>query len=171
MIFLIEQRFIDALLDLHKTLDGLQIEWAIGGDLGEALFGVQVDPNCIELITNKEGAYSLHDAISSYYPSEIEPKTTRLSREATLGNDTFPVYIRSHFFDFRVKDVDVKVHGNLQYRISDWEWGDPLEFEPQFVYITGYKTAILPLKLKYDLHNGLGWIDKAEKISRRIVQQ
>ena len=171
MIFLIEQRFIDALLDLHKTLDGLQIEWAIGGDLGEALFGVQVDPNCIELITNKEGAYSLHDAISSYYPSEIEYKTTKLSRDASWGNETFPVYTRSHFFCFRVKGVDVKIYGDLQYRISDWEWGDPLEFEPQFIYITGYKTAILPLKLKYELHNGLGWTDKAEKISRRIKQR
>jgi hypothetical protein len=171
MIFLIEQKFIDALLDLHKTLEGSKIDWAIGGDLGEALFGVQVDPEYIELITNKDGAYALHDAIPSYCPSEIEYKITRLSREASLGNENFPVYMRSYFFDFTVKGVTVKVYGGLQYRISDWEWGDPLEFEPQFVYVTGYKTAILPLRLKYELHNGLGWTDKAEKISCRIMQR
>jgi len=53
---IIEPQYIDALLFLHKRLTKNHVEWAVGGELGEALRTVQVRPDCIEIVTSKKGA-------------------------------------------------------------------------------------------------------------------
>lgn len=70
--------------------------------------------------------------------------------------------------DFNLDAVRVKVHGDLQFKVGSWDWGDKLEFTPDYVYVTGKKTAVVPLPFKYELYRSLGWADRAEKIRRAI---
>jgi hypothetical protein len=168
MIFLLEQRFIDALFDINETLKDSKIEWAIGGDLGEALLGVDIDPEFIEIVTTDDGVYSLHESVSKYHPSNVDTNIQQLPRNASIGEKTYPVYLRSLYFEFVVKNVNISVHGSMSYRINDWDWGDPLDFTPQFVYLGKYKSSVIPLSLKYELYNGLGWTDRAEKVSHHL---
>ena len=64
----------------------------------------------------------------------------------------------------RAATCTFKVHGDLQFKVDDWDWGDVLEFDPEYVYVVGAKIAVVPLSVKYELYRSLGWIDRVEKI-------
>ncbi len=166
VLAVIEPAYVDAILMLHKRLDKDHVTWAVGGDLGEALKTVQAQPDCLEIVTDRNGAAQIFLAFKGVVRKGVYFQTQRLNRNAMLGGKEYPVYARSYYFDFTICGVKVKVHGNLQYRVSDWEWGDKLEFTPEYVSVTGTRTAIVPLQVKYDIYQGLGWTDRAEKVSQ-----
>jgi hypothetical protein len=54
--------------------------------------------------------------------------------------------------------------------VGDWDWGDPIEFEPDYVNVVGVNVPIVPLKLKSELYTGLGWTDRAAKIHEAVMR-
>jgi hypothetical protein len=56
----------------------------------------------------------------------------------------------------------------MQYKINDWNWGDKLEFTPEYVNVTGVRIAVVPLEVKQEIYKNLGWTDKLEKIEPKI---
>jgi len=171
ILAVIDQPYVDALLTLHRKLAKQNIEWAVTGELGEALRTVQVKPDCIEIVTSKKGAAQIFLAVQEYSPTGVFFQTHQLPRNAELGGKEYPVYMRSHYFDFVVGGVKVKVYGDLQFKIADWDWGDKLEFTPEYIYVVGLKTAVVPLQVKYEIYQNLGWTDRAEKISQVITRR
>lgn len=157
-------KYIDALLILNGELKDKGIEWALGGDLGEALRTVHVEPDCIEVITSKEGAQNIHQAVKEHQPQEVEERTETLPRAAFIFGKEYPVKTRCSFFEFKINSVSVKVYGDLRYQIADWEWGDKIEFNPDYIYVISQKIPVTPLIVKYELYMGLGWKDRTEKI-------
>lgn len=170
VLAIIEQPYVNALLTLHKRLAKKNIEWAVSGDLGEALRTVQVKPDCIEIVTNKRGAAQIFLAVHEYGPAGVYFQTQKLPRNAKLGGKEYPVYVRSHFFDFVMEGVKVKVYGDLQFKISNWDWGDKLTFTPEHIYLVGLKTAVVPLSVKFELYKNLGWADRAEGIRQVMAR-
>jgi hypothetical protein len=164
----IEPAYIDAILQLHKKLAGKHIDWAVGGDLGEALRTVQVKPDCIEIITDKKGTSQIFLAVHGHDTKNVFFQTERYLRDAVLNGKEYALYLRSHYFKFSQGNITVKVFGDLQFRIGDGEWGDKLEFKPEYVYLVGAKTAVVPLQVKYQIYQSLGWADRAELISQVI---
>ena len=69
-------------------------------------------------------------------------------RNANINGIEYPIQVRSHYFDFFIGCLKVKVQGDMQYKINDWDWGDKLEFTPEYVNVTGVKIAIVPLQVK-----------------------
>ena len=62
----------------------------------------------------------------------------------------------------------------MQYKINDWDWGDKIEFTPEYVNVTGAKIAVVPLQVKYEIYQKMGWAEKVEKIEpiiRRRMQK
>jgi hypothetical protein len=165
---IIKKAFIDSLLAIHKKLKDSEAKWAVGGDLGEAMRRVEVEPDCIEILTNKEGVKEIFEKVKDHNPTEVKFLEQKLSRNAIIKGQDYPVYIRSHYFEFYINGVKVKVHGDLQFKVDDWDWGDVLEFDPEYVYIVGAKTAVVPLSVKSELYQSLGWIDRVEKIKIAI---
>jgi hypothetical protein len=170
LVTLIPLKYLDALLLLNSKLEGESFQWAISGKLGEALRTVHVDPDCVEIVTSKEGAKKIFQAVGEYHPQKFKLRTETLARPAVIGEKEYPVRIRSHFFGFDMSSVKVKVYGDLRFKIADWEWGDKLEFEPDYIYVVGQKMAVLPLQLGYYLYRGLGWIDRAEEV-RKVLSR
>ena len=162
----VEPVYIEVLLTIHKTLENKQIEWALGGEIGEALQTVQVEPDCIEIVTNKVGTEKIFSGVKQYNPKTIELQTNKLTRNAIINGIEYHIYVRSYYFDFFINCVKIKVHGDMQYKINDWDWGDKLEFTPDHVNVTGTKIPVVPLQLKYQIYQNIGWTDRAEKISR-----
>jgi len=166
LLIMVPTKFVLALLKLHEKLDDKDLEWAVGGDLGEALRTVRIEPDCIEILTSKEGAQKIRQAIADYSPRQIELLVQQLPRNASIQDNEYPVYLRSHYFEFYVNEIKVKVHGALQYKINGWDWGDVFQFKPDQVYVVEKKTDVVPLSDKYSLYTNLGWFDRAEKIRR-----
>ena len=164
-ITFIPQKYMEALLALHSKLDDKKIKWIIGGDLAERLRLVKVDPDCIEIITSAGGAHRINQAVQELKPQNVGLQTKQLSRKAVIGEGEFPVYARSHYFEFNLMDINVKVQGDLQFKVGNWEWGEVFDFDPDYVYVTGKKIAVTPLPIQYGFYQSLGWLDRAEKIS------
>ena len=162
----IDPTYIDALLTIHKRLAKTQVVWAVGGDMGEILKTVQVQPDCIEILTDCKGANDIFFAFKDLVPKDVLFQTQRVDRNAVIEGKEYPVYTRSYYFEFTANGAKVKVFGDLQYRIGDWEWGHKLEFVPDHVSIVGAKTAIVPLQIKQEIYQGLGWTNRAEKIEK-----
>jgi hypothetical protein len=162
--------YVNVLLALHKRLAKERVEWALGGELGEAFKTIQVEPDCIELITNKKGAAQIFLACKDLNPQGVYFQTQKLARNAIVEGKQYPVYVRSYYFDFMLSGIKVKVHGDLQYRIGSWEWGDKLEFAPEHISVVGVKTAVVPLQVKYEIYQGLGWKDRAEKVRQALTK-
>lgn len=170
VLTIVPQQYINALLMLQKKLDGKNIEWSVGGDLGEELATVDVNPDCVEILTSQEGAKQIALAVEEFKPSPLTFRTQKLARNAKIEAKEYPVYIRSYYCDFDIETAKVKVYGGLQYRIDDWDWGDKLEFTPEYISVVGDKIAIVPLHIKYELYQRLGWTDRAEKVKSVIMR-
>lgn len=168
VLAVIDPIYIDTLLTLHKKLQKEHIFWAIGGDLGENLRAVQVKPDCIEILTNRKGAAQIFMAFKEFSPKGVFFQTHRLERSAVIEKKEYPIFVRSYYFDFTLNGVKIKVYGDMQFKVGNWEWGDKLEFTPEHVSVVGAKTAIVPLQIKFELYQTLGWVDRAEKISQVI---
>ena len=173
-ISVVNTAYIEALMLLQKNLETKHVDWAVGGDLAEALEAIQVEPDCIEIVTSKEGAEQIFLVTMQYGPQPIEFLTVKLDRNAVINGIQRPIFLRSYFFDFFMRCVHVKVYGDMQYKINDWDWGDKLEFIPEYVNVTGAKIAVVPLQVKYEIYQKMGWAERAEKIEpiiRRRMQK
>lgn len=154
---------------LGGNLKDLKAKWAIGGDAGEIIKGVNVKTNHLEILTTKEGCEEICKLLAGYVtlpPSKVEKK---LQREADVDGKLYPVQVRSYYGELTINNVGVEVHGDEQIRVGEWEWGDPLDFEPDYSYVVREKVPIVPLRLKQELDLGLGWLDRLELISKAIM--
>jgi hypothetical protein len=168
-VIIIPPQYVSALLKLHEKFEGKNIEWSVSGDLGEALKGVRSKPDCIEIVTSKDGAQQIHESVEALNPEPIAYKVQQLPRNALIGSAEYPIYLRSYYFEFQVDEIKVKVQGDLQFDVNNWGWGDKFEFNPTSVYIVNKRTSIVPLDVKYELYKNLGWTDRMEKIRSVIA--
>jgi len=170
VVTLIPKPYIDALLAFNKMVEDRNVSWAVGGDMGEILRTVNVEPDCIEILTSEEGATQIWQSVQEYKPTEATLQTQLLQRPFKIEEKEFPVYVRSHYFEFNLNGIKIKIHGNLQYRIDRWDWGDPVEFKPDEIYVLNKKINVVPLPIKYEIYVYLRWTDRAEKISRVLLR-
>jgi len=164
-------KYVSALLKLHDAIGSQPVEWAVGGDLAEALETVRVEPDCIEILTTKGGAEQIHELVTAFSPTQVVVHVQSLPRRAQIDGAEYPIYTKSSYFDFDLDGVKVKVEGDLQFKVGNWDWGDKLEFQPDTIYVVGKKTSVVPLNIKHDLYLSLGWMDRAEKIRRVFENQ
>jgi hypothetical protein len=164
----IPQKYVTVLLILHYKLNDKNIKWIVSGDLSERLRIIKVDPDCIEIVTSKDGAEQIFQAVQEFNPQKVNFQTRQLTRNAMIAGEELPVYARSYYFEFNVKEVTVKVQGDLQFKVGNWDWGEVFDFDPEYVYVTGKKIALTPLRIQCEFYQMLGWNDRAEKIAQII---
>ena len=139
--------------------------WALGGDLAESLMGVQVRPTQIEILTDGVGLAKISGALSSYGATTVLVTERKLDREAEPDLTKYPVLERSSLSEFTYMGVRVRIHGDYQLKVGEWEWGDPLFFETESVNVLGLDVPLFPLSLKSEIYITLGWLDRATLIS------
>ena len=145
-------------------------KWAIGGDVGEVISGVNVQPNRIAILTTREGCDEITRKLAKF---QIEPSRIierELERDAKVDLKLLKVRIKSYAARFDIEGSRLDVHGDLRIKVGDWDWGDSLDFEPDYVYVVGVKVPIVPLKMKSELYTGLGWMDRVSKIHEAVMR-
>lgn len=166
----VEKKFVDAMLGITESLQNVDADWSLGGDVADAMRGVDIRPEYAELFTNEDGARKLHEVLWKYRPTELKLTEQRSSRDAHVNGTHYPVYLRSHFFECMVGDVRVKVHGDLQFKVGEWEWGDIIEYNPEPLYLVGVKVSIVPLTFRLELYRNLGWTDRVDAINAAVIK-
>src|SRR5712691_10830391 len=166
----VEPRFIAVLQILSQKLDGLQASWSLIGDLAEEVRGINAEPNQVDILTSKEGVEEIRDRLIKYSPTEIQFSENILTRAAAVEGKNYPVTVRSRKFEAKVDSVGVTIEGDLQIRVGEWEWGDPLEFEPEEVYVVGSRVPVIPLRLLSELYLELGWSDKLANVTMAMEE-
>ena len=168
VVSVIPKPYIDALTVLHEKLADVKTKWVINGDLAECMKVVQTEPNGIEIVTSKEGVQQINLALQEFHPPVPVMQLFQLSRSALIDGKEYPVYARSLYFDLELNGVAVKVLGDLQFKVGDWDWGDIYDFTPEYVYIVGKRFSVTPLNIKLQFYKSLGWVDKFEQIKQAM---
>ena len=78
--------------------------------------------------------------------------------------------IRSRFGELTIDNMPVEVYGDPQIKVGDWDWGDPIDYQPSHTYVVRQKVPIFPLRLKSELYLGLGWLDRIELITVALTR-
>jgi len=169
-LVVLSKPLLDATIMIGKTLMDCKNKWAIGGDVAEVISGVNVQPSHITILSTKDGCDEIARKFAKY---QLEPPHTverELDRDAIIELKLHKVRIKSYASRFDLEGSLLDVHGNLQIKVGEWDWGDPLDFDPDYVYVVGVKMPIVPLKMKSELYSGLGWTDRAIKIHEAVVR-
>lgn len=163
-LVVVSKPMLDVTTALGRLLMDCSAKWAIGGDLGEILSGVNVNPEEATILTTLQGCREISKKLAEF---QLEPPGAverTLGRNAEIDLKAFPVKIKSYNSRFDINGQRVNVHGDLQIKVGDWEWGDPIDYEPEHIYVVDVKVPVVPLELKTEIYTGLGWIDRVKKI-------
>jgi hypothetical protein len=169
-LVVLSKPLLDATIIIGQRLLDCTNKWAIAGDVGEVISGVNVQPDHISILTTREGCDEITRKLAAY---QVEPPhlvERELEREARVDLSLHKVKIKSYTSRMSVDGSRLDIHGDLQIKVGNWEWGDPLDFEPDYVYVVGVKVPIIPLKMKSELYTGLGWTDRAAKIHEAVIR-
>ncbi len=179
---ILPQPLLKATVKVSALLADLDERWVIGGDIGELLLGVDVKADHLEIVTTRKGsevigaklqhaplrsAGEVEEGTSNLGPKDTEKKLERL---ADCSGNLYAVSVRSHYVEGVLDGIRVEVYGDLQYRVGELEWGDPLVFEPTKISIIGTSLSVFPLGLKSEIYLALGWVDRVDKISEALTR-
>ena len=133
---MLSQPVLKAIIKMGAALKDVNAKWGIGGDAGEIMKGVNVQADIVEILTTKEGTEEIPRRCPSteYTPA---PAEERVERQADVDGKMIPVFIKSSYAELTVDGVKVKVYGDEQIKVGEWDWGDPLDFQPEYVYVVG----------------------------------
>ena len=157
-------------IKLGKALKDIHAKWALGGDAGEVMLGVNVESDHLEILTTKPGTEEIASKLNEYQAVAPEEREKTLAREAEIDGGRYPVFVKSPYAEFTINGTLVEVYGDLQLKVGEWEWGDPLDYEPTVVSVVGTSLPVVPLRLKSELDLGLGWLDRVKLISDAVMR-
>ena len=129
-------------------------DWAITGSTSLILQGMDIAPNDIDIITNKDGAYKINSLLKAYETSPVSFSDTNK--------------IRSHFGVFEIDGVKVEVMGDIQIKRGTlWKTIAHLHL-PHNIELVKYNDMSVPvlcLALESIGNRALGRFERADEIS------
>lgn len=144
--------YLKVLRKINERLNNTSVNWAVTGSVGFALQGVPVEPNDIDIQTDKRGAYEIERHFSEFVTKRVTFSSTER--------------IRSHFGELMIDRIKVEIMGDIQKRLEDGSWENPvdLEFHKRVVEVEGMQVPVLSLEYEYQAYLKLGRIEKAEML-------
>ncbi|MBN1440298.1 MAG: hypothetical protein JW929_12900 [Anaerolineales bacterium] len=151
----VDPKFSAVLRILYPPLQKKPVPiWAITGSLGFALQGMQVEVHDVDLQTDRAGAYEIERRFSSYV---VRPA-------AFSGTER----IRSHFGALEINGIKVEIMGDLQKRLPDGHWEDPVDVRRHLRRILwgGMNLPVLSMEYEYQAYRMLGREEQAERLRK-----
>ena len=147
---MIDPTYLNALRQVHTRLRATNVNWVVTGSLSFALQGVPVTPNDIDIQTDEAGAYEIEHSLSEF--------VTRQVAFSSVEN------IRSHFGALTIDGIKVEVMGDIQKRLEDGTWEEPVDLRhyKQFVAVEDIRIPVLSLEYEYQAYEKLGRLEKAQ---------
>jgi hypothetical protein len=169
-LIVLSKPLLDATIKIGELLQGVPSVWAMGGGVGEIISGVNVNTDHLTILTSAQGCTEISQKLSEFQVEPPRHVEKRLARTAEIDQKHLPIYIKSLAATFTIEGQKLDIHGDLQIRVGEWGWGDPLVFEPDFVHVVQTRVPVIPLRFKSDLYVGLGWADRVQKIHEAMIR-
>ncbi len=156
---MIEPAFSTVLRKLYTELAGSGINWVVTGSLSFALQGLPLTPHDIDIQTDEAGAYEIERRFAPYIIRKVAFSSTER--------------LRSHFGAMLIDDITVELMGNLQKRLSDGRWEDPVDLDRQKRYVAFEEMDIPVLSLEYEAqaYRKLGRFERAQMLQQALSAQ
>lgn len=147
---MIDKGYIDVFRKIYSRLNDSTINWAVTGSFSFALQGIDLVPDDIDIQTDEKGVYSIENLFREYVTRKVKFSSTEK--------------IRSHFGQLVLDEIKVEIMGNIQKRIEDGSWEDPVDLlrYKKFIDSMGMKIPVLSIEYEYQAYLRLGRIDKAD---------
>ena len=100
------------LFSFHDRLAGSDITWAITASTNLMLQGLDVMPNDIDVLTDRDGAYRLEELFTDHVTQSVQRPEIAMSDDKD---------IRSHYGVLSINNIEVELMGAVEHRI-DGEW-------------------------------------------------
>jgi len=149
---MLDTTYLKILRKINVQLNNTSINWAVTGSFGFALQGLPVEPNDIDIQTDKEGAYEIERHFSEFMTKRVTFSSTEK--------------IRSHFGELMIDGIKVEIMGDIQKRLEDGSWENPVDLKhhKKVVEIEGMQIPVLSLEYEYQAYMNLYRIEKAEML-------
>jgi len=141
---------------IAKNLEGKDINWAIVGSTSLALQGVDITPNDIDILTDKEDSFKIQECLKEYV---VEPVAYKESERFI-----------SYFGKFKIEGLDVEVMGDLKNKIPDsdlWTETSRLSAKKTIDY-KGLKINVINLEQEYEAYVKMDRKEKAKLIKKAL---
>ena len=142
--------YLKVLRKINARLNNTSVNWVVTGSFGFALQDVLVEPNDIDIQTDKRGAYEIERHFSEFVTKRVALSSTER--------------IRSHFGELMIDGIKVEIMGDIQKSLEGGSWENPVDLEhyKRVVEVEGMQVPVLSLGYEYQAYLKLGRVDKAE---------
>ena len=151
---MIDLVYLNVLRQIHARLSNTDVNWVVTGSLGFVLQGVPVQPNDIDLQTDKVGAYAIENLFSDLVIRKVKFSATER--------------IKSHFGALQIDGIEVEIMGDIQKKGADGVWEEivnPAHYR-QMVEIAGMLVPVLSLEYEYQAYLKFGRVEQAKMLRR-----
>lgn len=147
---------MNALRIICSRLDGKGLNWALTGSMSFALQGIPVTVHDIDIQTDRPAAYELERLLSEFSVRPVSLSST--------GR------IQSHFGELDVNGMKVEIMGDIQKRLPDGTWEDPvdLSLHRQVVEVAGMHVPVLSLEYEHRAYLLMGRTERAALLAEYI---
>lgn len=151
---MIDPRYLEVLRKIYNRLNNTDVNWVVTGSLGFALQGMPVEPNDIDIQTDKQGAYEIERHFSDFVTEKVRFSSAER--------------IRSHFGELMIDGIKVEIMGDIQKRLEGGNWESPVDLEchKRVIEVEGMQVGVLSLEYEYQAYLKLGRIEKAEMLRK-----
>ena len=151
---MIDPVYLNILRQIHARLANTDVNWVITGSFGFALQGVPVQPNDIDIQTDRAGAYAIESLFSDVVVRKVKFSATER--------------IKSHFGALRIDGIEVEIMGDIQKRGADGVWEEIVDLPryKQMVEIAGLLVPVLSLEYEYQAYLKFGRVEQAKMLRR-----
>ena len=125
------QKFTDALKIISKKMENKNISWILIGSTSLALQGVNLEPEDIDILTDKEGVFEINKILKQYEIQSIKTNPSKL--------------FKSHLSQYLINDVKVEVMGDFIFRSKLTNEWLSLDSMLQSYYLIETQKAKIPI--------------------------
>jgi len=153
---MIPKPHLSVLRKLYAKLGRESVNWVLTGSVSFVLQGIPIEVHDIDVQTDEAGAYRIEELFSGYSTRKVAFSSTDK--------------IRSHFGELCIDGVKMEIMGNIQKRLKDGIWEEPvnLRLHKHFVDVAEMQIPVLSLEYEYQAYLKLGRIEKAAKIKEAM---
>ena len=152
----VDSTYLDVLRKIHTQLKDTNVNWVVTGSLSFALQGIPVTSHDIDIQTDEAGAYQIERCFSEYVVRNVVFSSTDK--------------IRSHFGALLIHGIKVELMGDIQKRLEDGSWEEPVDLErhKRIVEVKGMHIPVLSLEPEYQAYLKLGRFERAQMLKELI---